>query len=601
SWGLGSGQNQVEVWRKVGAGNFNLFQTLSSSATTYTDSPLTTNETYFYKMRTCSTSGSYSACSAFSPEKQVVVASAPQNVKASLIYTDLAVATPYGNVLLTWNNTFPEENYNVERANSSRVFNIVHRVGGPNDAVPIVSYYDNNVPLGEQYFYRIVSDLSPDYSVESSINLNVSKVLHGAAWAEAGDSHGIGWISFNSETASPKFSVQIDRDGLFSGAAWASADSEHGYGWLSFNKVDLLNCPQAPCEATLDSNNFVRGWAKFINVDPQGFSGWVSLASADAPIPQPSPPPPPKNPPPPAGFQKAQPIGQEPNFLSNLLSGNFFGDIISSLSNTFEAFAQRIVVTYGVNYSSNPPNFDFKGIAWGGDITGWIAFNSPECTNCNVHAEIFNKPPTVSNVTVTKNNWCSEDPYYDVSWDFNDPDQTPVGSGQLSADINFIDGGGNIVYAAHPVSAINKFRLHNPLGSLNPSTIYHVEVRANDNDGAAYSAYSASSNFTTESHYPPLTDFTWTPTAVQPGTTVQFTNQTQMREPSKPPFTYLWNFTNSGTVNSTVENPQVVFNALPATVTFYVTDSNSAQCSFAKQVDSTGGQASQKRRLYQER
>ncbi|MBU0546984.1 hypothetical protein KKA72_02370 [Patescibacteria group bacterium] len=95
--------------------------------------------------------------------------------------------------------------------------------------------------------------------------------VFGWAWSE-----NIGWISFNNTTGGGGigYGVNIDSEtGIFSGYAWSE-----NIGWISFNQADLLNCPQLPCRADLNSETGnVSGWAKILSDN----EGWIRLRNGD--------------------------------------------------------------------------------------------------------------------------------------------------------------------------------------------------------------------------------------------------------------------------------------------------------------------------------
>src|SRR4030043_2364322 len=116
--------------------------------------------------------------------------------------------------------------------------------------------------------------------------------VEGWAWSE-----NVGWISFNSlncdadenglsdgnppdcpAIGAPITNYGVDVNlttGLFSGYAWSE-----NVGWISFEQADLAGCPEAPCEARLDTGTKeVSGWARVLATD-SSWDGWIKLRSA---------------------------------------------------------------------------------------------------------------------------------------------------------------------------------------------------------------------------------------------------------------------------------------------------------------------------------
>lgn len=158
-----------------------------------------------------------------------------------------------------------------------------------------------------------------------SVNLNLS-FPDQWGWANVGADGtnflGLGWVRFaydamrsawgTSTVAADRerYGTAVDGNGMLSGYAWTPRG-----GWLSFNASDLAGCPRAPCEAKVDfGTEVVSGWARFTAADPSkgAWHGWVSLSSKSG----------------------------EP--------------------------------AYGMRYDRETRQL--TGEAWGGDVTGWLAF-----------------------------------------------------------------------------------------------------------------------------------------------------------------------------------------------------------------------------------
>jgi len=195
----------------------------------------------------------------------------------------------------------------------------------------------DNVSVGQTYIYRVRSkfgDIYTNYSDERSINANITPI-EGWAWIGSG----LGWIRLSNSSVnsswgpanqvidSQLYSVYVDNTGKLSGYAWSPYA-----GWLSFNEGDLVGCPLAPCEAKVDNDGFVSGWAKFIrNSQGVGLDRFVSLSK-------------------------------------NSLDTQCGNDCDYGLyyTTTTRATAQGNI-TVG----------ELRGFAWGGDGFGWITFGGP--------------------------------------------------------------------------------------------------------------------------------------------------------------------------------------------------------------------------------
>ncbi len=296
AWVNGVGQSSMEVLRGTSPINLQHLATLGGNTTGYLDATLQAGSSYYYAVHGCVAVTGATGCSSYSNIVNVQVGNAPQNFSAAVTYVSIAPKPGQGQVTLSWNNTFPNTNYVLERAPLGGAYAPLGSpvLAGANQ--PLLKVTDSNVPFGTVYAYRVRAQFgSGSYSEYSSVgiaDLNVKLILRGHAWTGlaqlAGTPTGIGWVDFNSlSTPSHQYSVQVNLSGLFSGAAWASVQAgarSYTYGWLSFNQSDLVGCPSGPCEARFNfATQKTSGWARFIlprYADPAtlgGWDGWVSL------------------------------------------------------------------------------------------------------------------------------------------------------------------------------------------------------------------------------------------------------------------------------------------------------------------------------------
>lgn len=259
------------------------------------------------------------------------------------------------------------------------------------------------------------------------------------------------------------------------------------------------------------------------------------------------------------------------------------GNRTTSASVSINVLNAIVPAAYGVSYNSSTKTF--SGLAWGGEVVGWLAFSRPECLgNCTVIADDVVPPPPelLGNVRVAEGpyiepersgaTWCSSDPYYSLYWDYNG-----VVDLQL-ADLVFLDSANNsalelFVYDGDPFLVYSntfsgktyKFDFNDPLGYntngiynglgdfLETSTSYRLAVRVQDTSGTwTHSGidprtWAISPGFVTPSHYAPLVDFRWSPSEPTTGVQVDMSgDRTLDRSESAYPeggWSWLWNFT----------------------------------------------------------
>ncbi len=604
-------EDGFEIWKSTDqifpAGNRVVFPLESVDTTTFQDTFVNPNTTYYYQVRAAIVAASNYSYSVFSNIKTIATGLANPVLKGGIIY----VADPAGgNVYLSWQGVVGASSYQLMRDVDSSFSNPVTVATISGSANP--NYFDQNVALGRTYYYQLkaISGAQFSYSNTVSVNLDIYMILKGVGWASAGgpanNPIGIGWIKFNSspENNSPassnNYSVQVDRNGLLSGAGWASTRNigghNNGYGWASFNQSDLEDCPTTPnCKAEIDlSTGVVSGWARFLS--PKIFSnqgawnGWLRLRGNVG-----------------GAFIQNKQIAEQDrefNFWNSFLGKDIFNKLGSLINGVFAQSAP-----YGINYDSGTMNF--SGAGWGGDVSGWLAVgpvNQSGCIRCNVRAELVGEeqlpptPPTVSSVTVTPGPgtelWCAQSPYYSVGWTYEDANQDP----QVRAEIKFVGPDiVTVVYESNDAIYIQNqnYLLSNPLSQLQPGQVYHAEVRAFDRK--AWSNWASSPQFTTPSHYYPLVSFSWNPQAPQINSPVDFTDETQDRSTGSYPLNgWDWQFTNGTPQTSSDQNPlDVVFSVLSSTVGLTASDTSGAACSAEATVG--GGSSGFRRKIIRER
>lgn len=200
------------------------------------------------------------------------------------------------------------------------------------DATPPYSRSWNTagVPNGPHELRAIAFDTGGQSTISSPITVTVSNVaipapcavgeLCGWAWAE-----NIGWIHFSNgrpDCVNPgtlPYGVCFDEaTGALSGYAW----SEH-LGWLSFERSTAGNPPaddigggSGPIAKIDLATGELAGWARFLS-NGGGWDGWVKLAKGPS--------------------------------------------------------------DSGAPYAATKVGQDLQEFAWGGDLVGWISFNSLNC------------------------------------------------------------------------------------------------------------------------------------------------------------------------------------------------------------------------------
>ncbi|MFA6365317.1 MAG: hypothetical protein WCW78_02865 [Candidatus Paceibacterota bacterium] len=622
SWTAGTGQNYFEVWRRDAGSAWGTTPLVSPTTNLYDDTSIVPNVDYVYKVRACSTSG---GCSNFTPEKTAVTGSAPRNLTTRITYATTTIA----DINLQWENTFPNDNYYIEQATSSGVFKRVDTVFGEPGEV-FVSSTLSDVPLHEMYSYRVRSALSANPSNEMSVNLDLPLLIKGSAWAMA-SSTGIGWVSMNCGTqpngcgTGPRYGVVVDRNNLISGIAWASVKDGHGYGWLSFNQQDLIGCPSnsggttvsSACSAKLDFiTKKVSGWGKFISASAP-WSGWVSLSSDNVIA---------------IGEHNQSLVrGEEwmpysPKRIWNtfMSEGSFssvrgigqkIGATSKEIGRIVSAYAQS-ATSYGIVYDD--VNQKLSGEAWGGDITGWIAFSKSDCNGvaggCVVSTEVINRPPHIERVWIEEGKiseyepkrggkiWCAEEPFYVVRWEYSDKDNDPQKNAEIvvydASNVEKFRGTSPIITSpsGRVASSTSRYDYLNPLGYASSSNNYslpgsvarnadfYVMVRASD--GIDWSDnWGTSLTTTTPRYYYPFAQFAWDPAPAPINRTTQFSATSSVDRSlgvaPKSGWTYKWDFPHAIGVDTTVTTT-IIFNQQAVAAdrtTLLIKDGSNNSCS----------------------
>jgi hypothetical protein len=387
--------------------------------------------------------------------------------------------------------------------------------------------------------------------------------VSGWAWSE-----NVGWISFNcyndyngdgileDHCSGSNYGVNLNPlTKVFSGYAWSE-----NIGWISFNRSETGAppsndpCPDGSCIAKFDpSTNKVYGWARALaggTPGSGGWDGWISLRNDS------------KN--------------------------------------------------YGVWLDTSTSPQEFRGWAWSDMVIGWISFNCKNqnvCSNSNYKVFLttsLNQPPTVSNTSETQNScaWGSSPQVAPglaiiLSWVYSDPDGDQQTAYEIWLDDSpsFSDPKFNKVFeSGSQAYALNLAddQEGDWLSELAWGTTYYWKVRVKDSAGN-WSDWSPIDSFTTPSHSYPYPDFTWYPSIITIGVSVQFINQSECYDTggtttcsASTGDSFLWTFEGGNPSSSTLENPTTTFSSFgPHSVTLKVTDSNGFFCEKTKQVNST--------------
>ncbi len=525
-------EDHIQLQRSLseGFGVVGVDTDLPANTTVYEDTNIdvSTPTTYHYRVRACD-AGKLN-CSLWSvPASAATGVLSPTNFTARVVYAT-ASAGGTADVRFTWTEEtiLAGSVLYLERSVSGGPYGVVGTFGESNSFRQGRYFIHEDVPFETiPYLYRlrIVAGGEANYSEPVSVNLDMRYVLRGTGWSLAQPEYGIGWIKFNSIDVSPPtanvYSVQIDNGGLMSGEAWAGED----YGWLAFHGADLAGCPSGTCEARVNlSTGEFSGWARFMNAGEnwEGWDGWVKLR------------------------------------------GTVTGDGV-----------------YGVSLASvSTPTSSVRGLAWGGEVAGWIAFNDDFCGSCTVQAVRLNEPPEVIISSVSAVDMCEVTPRILVSGSYSDEDKNPPQSVNVQFYLSESDivahesglltngatgaGGGTMTINDSGDGVGNfTYSLPNPLGyaasaysdtPLLRNTNYTVRIKAYD--GYDETEAWAMASYATPASYYPLVDFS--ESADPSGRIVTFTDATDGRLSGWP--SRAWQFSGATPATSAVSSPTAVFN-----------------------------------------
>lgn len=262
----------------------------------------------------------------------------------------------------------------------------------------------------------------------------------------------------------------------------SSLDNVFGYawseniGWISFNQTDLTGCPTPPCIAVMSTTTGkLSGWARAVRAFQTegqtlgGWSGWIHLAGTST---------------------DGTPYGVYLNLTSR----------------------------------------ELEGWAWGEDVIGWISFNCKNQGVCNTSNYFvktsFDLAPFVTNLSYTRD-CCGLPPYYQFSWQFQDPDPGDSQSAyqlQVAKDSNFTDLQVDTNKVTSSAESLQVILAKKPsFGQLGYNTTYFWRVKVWDTYGPKSSAWQqASTSFMTPLHIFPSPNFYWIPQTITRNEVIQF-------------------------------------------------------------------------------
>lgn len=259
-----------------------------------------------------------------------------------------------------------------------------------------------------------------------------------------------------------------------------------------------------------------------------------------------------------------------------------------------------------VNIAYDTPTKTLVGAAWGGNVLGWLAFSKTECNGlCTVRVEETTPSAVlpVENVLIQEGAfiesglsgpvWCSWTPYYNLYWDYNGP--VPL----AQADIAIVTNSGVVHYQRtllpsdlESSAGVNgtryKYEFNDPLGYtdtgaygggayLDPSTVYRLRVRVQDESGtwthvsSDSSTWASSPDTATPAHYAPFVDTKWSPQPIVAGSPASFTGRDTIdRSLGGSPasgWSWRWTFTGGSPSTATTRDATTVYGTDPISLT----------------------------------
>lgn len=578
-WTEGSGPagRQINLWkREANEATSTRYKSFPPGTFGYDEDPATLilDTSYGYQMQACASvfSGAKyigTGCSDMTPEAQVAIVNTPQDVRARLYYVDTVNET--ADILLSWENSFPDENYAIERSSNGGVdWSLVSGTSyTDSDSATIFLYRDLNVPLKALYKYRVSLDqgggVLSDGKETDIVSTRIEKVFYGNAYASVGPGYtppvlpspspvrlqmrgGVGFLEGFIPAVSAAFApIPVPAPAPMP-ALTPIPVSDGGAGWISFNsdypgKVSVHNYSvQVNEEGVLsgaawaairnpnDDSTFAYGWLSFNREDLYGcpgqlmsvpctgrwdrttgkVTGWAKFI----------------------GFEN---VSSPDKWFDGWVSLAKFGSAPSIYGSAIDDSLKQLIGTAWGAFRNTAFSQGLGG-------TGWISMGNSSCPRgqCNIWYTPLVNPPLVSSVTVdtigspwtqdskdppplvvarwSGSPFCASSTHYSVSWQYTGPvlEQTqvefyPVGGTGKTVTLDY----GPITNMQFPQAEPGR-PLGNLPGTLDYDTNYRVRVRAatkivNPVDlttSLSWSAWTSSAQFLTPSHYYPLVQFT---------------------------------------------------------------------------------------------
>lgn len=165
SWSDVQGESGYRIERSLNGSTWALVGTTGTNASSFADTGLAANTTYFYRVQAVNAGGA----SAFSGTSSATTPDAPAIPDAPTGLTADATTTP-GQVELGWNDVDGETSYRVERShNNGRAWSTVSIVGRD-----ITTFTDTGVRSGRTYLYRVsASNASGESAPSNTVSVTV--------------------------------------------------------------------------------------------------------------------------------------------------------------------------------------------------------------------------------------------------------------------------------------------------------------------------------------------------------------------------------------------------------------------------------------------